>query len=57
MQVINRFGEKAERIPVRKITLPDLSIPGQLGRRAQFSLFLPEHRKLAGRLIQIFMGR
>lgn len=56
MQVINRFGEKAERISVRKITLPDLSIPGQLDRRAQFSLFLPEHRKLASRLIQIFMG-
>ncbi|XP_026277611.1 phenoloxidase 2 [Frankliniella occidentalis] len=55
-QVINRFGEKAERISVRKITLPDLSIPGQLDRRAQFSLFLPEHRKLASRLINIFMG-
>ncbi|KAJ1524517.1 hypothetical protein ONE63_011009 [Megalurothrips usitatus] len=56
--VINRFGEEAgaERIQVRKINLPDLSEPGRLDRRAQFSLFLPEHRKLAGRLIQIFMG-
>ncbi|XP_034237614.1 phenoloxidase 1-like [Thrips palmi] len=55
-QVINRFGEKAEHINVRKINLPDLSVPGQLDKRAQFSLFLPEHRKLAGRLIDVFMG-
>lgn len=56
-QVINRFGEKAEHVTVRKINLPDLSVPGQLDRRAQFSLFLPEHRKLAGRLIDVFMGK
>lgn len=54
--VINRFGEKAERIAVRRINLPDLSVPASLGKRAGFSLFLPEHRKLASRLIQVFMG-
>lgn len=28
----------------------------QLGRREPFSLFIPRHRKLAARLIDIFMG-
>jgi tyrosinase len=27
-----------------------------LGRQENFSLFIPKHRKLAGRLIDIFMG-
>lgn len=53
----NRFGEPANtRIPVRNITLPDLRIPMQLGRNEQFSLFIPKHRKIAGRLIDIFLG-
>lgn len=53
----NRFGEPANtRIPVRNITLPDLRIPMQLGRHEQFSLFIPKHRKIAGRLIDIFLG-
>ncbi|KAF6200526.1 hypothetical protein GE061_004969 [Apolygus lucorum] len=50
-----RFGAD-ERIPVKTISLPDLSLPLQLGRREQFSLFLPHHRKMAARLIDIFMG-
>jgi tyrosinase len=28
----------------------------QLGRQENFSLFIPKHRKIAGRLIDIFMG-
>lgn len=56
-EVINRFGEEAtEKIPVKQISLPDLSVPLQLGRRDPFSLFIPKHRKLAARLIDIFMG-
>lgn len=56
-QVFNRFGEEADsKIPVKQITLPDLSVPMQLGRRDPFSLFIPAHRKLAARLIDIFMG-
>ncbi|XP_024083052.1 uncharacterized protein LOC106673564 [Cimex lectularius] len=51
----DRFGG-GERIPVKKITLPDLSLPLQLKRRDNFSLFIPHHRKMAARLITIFMG-
>lgn len=54
----NRFGEAAEnRIPVKNISLPDLRIPMSLGRHEQFSLFIPAHRHIAGRLIDIFMGK
>nr|8JI8_A Chain A, TK receptor [Aedes aegypti]8JI8_B Chain B, TK receptor [Aedes aegypti]8JI8_C Chain C, TK receptor [Aedes aegypti]8JI8_D Chain D, TK receptor [Aedes aegypti] len=56
-EIQNRFGELAEeRIPVRSIALPDLRIPMSLGRQEQFSLFIPRHRKIAARLIDIFMG-
>lgn len=53
-----RFGETAEkRVTVRNISLPDLRVPMQLGRNEQFSLFIPKHRRLAGRLIDIFLGK
>nr|ANZ03352.1 phenol oxidase 2 [Rhodnius prolixus] len=54
--LFNRLGGSGERIPVKRITLPDLSIPLQVERRAHFTLFLPLHRRCAGRLIEIFMG-
>lgn len=54
---MNRFnGESDKKIDVKQITLPDLTIPLKLGRRDQFSLFIPSHRKIAGRLIEIFLG-
>ncbi|XP_073975570.1 phenoloxidase 2-like [Rhodnius prolixus] len=53
--LLSRFGGD-QKIPVKKITLPDLSLPLQVGRRENFSLFLPYHRKCAARLIEIFMG-
>lgn len=53
----NRFGESAQtRIPVKNISIPDLSIPMALGRHDQFSLFIPRHRRMAARLIDVFMG-
>lgn len=53
----NRFGVEAEnRIPVKNISIPDLSIPMSLGRHEQFSLFIPRHRRIAGRMIDIFVG-
>lgn len=56
-ELTDRFGEETTaRIPVRNISLPDLRIPMQLGRHEQFSLFIPKHRTIAGRLIDIFMG-
>lgn len=51
----NRFG--AERIPVRNISIPNLKIPESLGRTEPFTLFLPKHRRIAGHLINIFMGK
>lgn len=54
---MNRFGEQAkERIHVNNITIPNLSVPMELSRYENFSLFIPKHRQIAGRLIQIFMG-
>lgn len=57
--VIERFGEgkNVQGITVKPITLPDLTIPSKLGRRENFSLFLPAHRRMAVRLIETFMGK
>lgn len=55
--LFNRFGGDGERISVKRIDLPDLSIPLQLARRDNFTLFLPQHRRCASRLIEIFMGK
>ena len=55
-EIQSRFGEVSDRrIPVREIRIPDLRIPMSLGRNEQFSLFIPKHRKIAARLIDIFM--
>ncbi|XP_076646001.1 phenoloxidase 1-like [Halictus rubicundus] len=56
-QIFNRFSDETEsKLQVKQITLPDLKFPMQLGRREPFSIFIPSHRKYAGRLIDIFMG-
>ncbi|CAG9791144.1 unnamed protein product [Diatraea saccharalis] len=53
----NRFGSDASRtIPVRNISLPNLSLPMQLPYNDQFSLFVPQHRKMSGKLIDIFLN-
>ncbi|KAJ8880364.1 hypothetical protein PR048_016833 [Dryococelus australis] len=52
-----RFGEEVtQHIKVPQVSLPDLSIPEQLGRRQHFSLFLPYHRYMASKLVSAFMG-
>ncbi|XP_018333662.1 phenoloxidase 1 isoform X2 [Agrilus planipennis] len=57
IDIANRFGEEAdERIPVKEIRLPDLGPILDLKRDENFTLFLPKHRTLAGRLIDIFLG-
>lgn len=53
--VQNRLG--TESIPVRSISIPNLKIPESLGRNEPFSLFLTKHRRIAGHLINIFMGK
>lgn len=56
-EILNRFGKEAEqRISVKDIAIPDLSVPMELNRFENFSLFIPRHRRVAGRLIEIFMG-
>lgn len=57
-EISSRFGDDAGmRIPVKAIArMPDLSIPMQLGRQDNFSIFLPAHRKMSSRLIDIFTG-
>lgn len=56
-EIQSRFGEEAgNKIPVQNISQPDLKIPMQLGRQENFSLWIPKHRKIAARLIDIFMG-
>lgn len=57
--ITSRFGENSlEHISVgANITIPNLSVPMQLDRKEQFSLFIPRHRKIAGHLINIFMGK
>ncbi|XP_045539351.1 phenoloxidase subunit 1 [Papilio machaon] len=52
----NRFGADAKSIPVNEISLPNLQLPMELPFNEQFSLFVPKHRKMAGKLIDIFMG-
>lgn len=44
-------------VQIKPISIPDISVPLQLGRRDNFSLFLPFHRKMASRMIQIMMGK
>lgn len=53
-----RYAEKAtEIIPVKtNISIPDLALPLSLGRHEQFSLFIPRHRKIATRLVEIFLS-
>ncbi|XP_014261820.1 phenoloxidase 2 [Cimex lectularius] len=53
----NRFGSKnARTVRIKEISIPDISLPMRLGRRELFSLFVPSHREMASRLIEVFMG-
>ncbi|KAM3957879.1 phenoloxidase subunit 1 [Aphomia sociella] len=53
----NRFGSGELRaIQVKNIALPDLSLPLELSYNEQFSLFVAKHRRMAGKLIDIFMN-
>lgn len=56
-EVQNRFGQNSERIPVRNIAIPNMKVPESLGRNEQFSLHIPRHRRIAGHLINIFLGK
>lgn len=56
-QLQNKFGEDTgEHITVKRINIPDLTIPLALGRQENFSLFIPWHRRMASALIEAFMS-
>ncbi|KAI7815440.1 phenoloxidase [Rhyzopertha dominica] len=57
VQLVSRFGSDAEEtVKVKQISVPDLGEILDLGRHENFSLFIPKHRRMAGRLISIFLG-
>lgn len=56
-KIFNRFGEESNStVPVKQISIPNLSVPLKVGRSESFSLFLPKHQKSSDALIEIFMG-
>ncbi|XP_023012800.2 phenoloxidase 1 [Leptinotarsa decemlineata] len=56
-QIVNKFGEEAtKKVPVRDIPIPSLGEILDLPRDQNFSLFIPKHARIAGRLIEIYMG-
>lgn len=57
-EIQTRFGEEAgSRIPVGNFGIPDLSVPMQLEKQDNFSLFIPRHRKFASALTAIFLSK
>lgn len=58
VQIVNKFGADAgEKIPVSSISIPPLGEVLELARDENFSLFIPKHRRIAARLIDIFLGK
>ncbi|XP_022907906.2 phenoloxidase 2-like [Onthophagus taurus] len=52
----NRIGEDSDEIvQVNQVPHPDLKDVLELGRRENFSLFLPKHKAMAAKLIDIFL--
>lgn len=56
-RILNRFGNDAQSmVPIKRISLPDITKAMNLGRQEPFSLFIPRHREIAAFLITIFLG-
>uniref|UniRef100_A0A1Y9H270 Tyrosinase copper-binding domain-containing protein n=1 Tax=Anopheles dirus TaxID=7168 RepID=A0A1Y9H270_9DIPT len=68
--LINRFGAGAvqpagtsadtpamNRVAIGNITQPDIKFAEAIPRRGAFSLFVPEHRRIAGQLIELFIAQ
>lgn len=57
-RILSRFGNEASSsVPIKKISIPDLSVPLQLSRHDAFSVFLPSHQKMAAHLTTLFLGK
>lgn len=57
-QLMNRFGDSTNRrINVKQIAIPNMKdVIDGLSRYENFSMFIPKHRNIAGRLIDILLG-
>ncbi|KAJ8961010.1 hypothetical protein NQ318_020315 [Aromia moschata] len=56
-QIVSKFSSNAqETVSVNAVSTPSLGDILELKREENFSLFIPKHRKIAGRLIDIFLG-
>ncbi|XP_050510953.1 phenoloxidase 1-like [Diabrotica virgifera virgifera] len=57
-QISSRFGDEATggKVPVNTISIPPLGEILDLKRNENFSLWIPKHRKIAGQLINIYLG-
>lgn len=54
----NRFNtDDGRTITVRNIAVPNLQLPMELPYNDQFSLFVPKHRRMSGKLIDVFMSK
>jgi hypothetical protein len=57
-EIQSRFGEEADvTIAVRDAGIPDISLPAQLDKQDNFSLFMPRHQKLGAALTDVFMSK
>ena len=55
-EIQTRFGADADvRIPVRNVGKPNIAFAEVIKRRGPFSLFIVQHRDIAGKLIDFFM--
>lgn len=50
------INKKKSIVDVRDIEMPDLSFCSQLQYNEHFSVFVPKHRQMAGKLIDLFMS-
>lgn len=59
MEIANRFAQEneAEVVNVENAPIPNLGDILQLGRRENFSLFIPKHRDISAKLINIFLSK
>ncbi|XP_075216678.1 phenoloxidase 1-like [Lycorma delicatula] len=57
-ELTNRFSSStSQQVALKKLpSLPDLDLPLNLPKRDLFSLFIPLHRRMAARLVEVFMG-
>ncbi|RZF47724.1 hypothetical protein LSTR_LSTR005988 [Laodelphax striatellus] len=56
MNVSDRFGSKGKTVNLKPITLPNLDLPLRLKKTDSFSVFVPLHREMAARLIDVLLA-